>query len=97
MENFKDKKLLIITHQSFDNVKSILTKNIKHITDDLIGENFKFSIKTVEKMKKFSGNIIELKEIIDKLELNQNNIERNFGRLTIIQKRPELFLKLKQV
>ena len=96
-ENYKDKKLLIISHTSYDAIKQVLAKNIKHILENIIGENFRYSMKTVEKMKKFSDNLIDLKDIIDKLEQSQNQIEKNFGRLSVIQKRPELFLKLKQV
>jgi len=96
-ENFKDKKLIIVSHQNFDNIKASLAYNIKHISENIIGDNFKYSIKTVEKMKKFQNNLSELKEIIDKFEVNQNYIENCFTRLNTIKKHEDLFLKLKKV
>ncbi len=96
-ENFKDKKLVIVTHQSYENIKAAINKNIKHILEDIIGENFKYSIKTVDKMKKFANSLSELKEIIEKLASNQVQIEKCFDRLAEIQNKPEMFFKLKQV
>jgi len=95
-ENFKDKKLTIVSHQNFDNIKASLAYNIKHISENIIGD-LKYSIKTVEKMKKFQNNLSELKEIIDKFEVNQNHIEKSFKRLNTIKKHEDLFLKLKKV
>lgn len=96
-ENFKDKKYIIIKHENFAYIKNILQKNISSIESGLSGvDNHKYSTRTVEKMQGFKVNLMDLFEIVEKLEYNQLNLERHMMNYAVLQSNTDLFVKLKQ-
>jgi exonuclease VII small subunit len=63
----------------------------------LAGENFKLTNQTVTKRKGFRVNLQDLKDIIEKMNENQLTLEKNIARAILLQKKSDLFFKLKQV
>ena len=97
MENYKDKKFVIITHESFKSIKENIHKNIKTL-DDCVSEkeNFRYSTRTLMKLNNFRNSLSELCDLVDHLENNQINLEKNMNKANILQKNQDMFMKLKQ-
>ncbi len=63
----------------------------------VLGETFKYSNRTIDKMNKFKANLLDLKDIIEKLESCQMLFEKHIVRISYIQRYQDIFGKLKQV
>ncbi len=97
LENFKDKKFVVISHENYTTIKNILIDCIKILEESQAkNESFKYSNKTLTKLVQFKNNISELYELILKLENCQIRLENNMSKATFIQKNQDLFVKLKQ-
>lgn len=95
--NFKDKKYTIIDHNNFKKIKELLNKNIKNLEDCASDKDlYQISNKIYMNLKTFKENLLELYEIIDKIEINQMNLEKQMSRANILQKNQDTFMKLKQ-
>jgi len=59
--NFRDKKFIVISHESFKEIKDNLHKNIK-ILEECIAEkdNFRYSTKTSQRMHSCKANLAEI-------------------------------------
>mmetsp|Transcript_1934 Transcript_1934/g.1983 ORF Transcript_1934/g.1983 Transcript_1934/m.1983 type:complete len:194 (-) Transcript_1934:66-647(-) len=94
--NFKDKIYRVVKHDNFEQIKLVMEKNLEELTKNLEGvENFKYQSATVEKMKKFRKNMIELNDIIFTMEEQQKQLEGNMQRQDIYLD-PNAFAKLKE-
>ena len=95
--NFKDKKFIVISPESYKEIKDILNKNIK-ILEDCVSDKeiFQISNKIYMNLKSFKENLLELYDIVDKIEINQINLEKQMGRANLLQKNQDMFMKLKQ-
>ena len=95
--NYKDKKFIIINPENYKEIKDLLNKNIKSL-EDCVSDNqiFLISKKIFYNLKEFKDNLLELYDIIEKIENNQINLEKQMGRANILTKNQDLFMKLKQ-
>lgn len=95
--NFKDKKFIIIQHESYKEIKDLLNKNIK-VLEDCASDNelLQISNKIYINLKTFKDNLLELYEMIEKIEVNQINLEKQMNKANILQKNQDMFMKLKQ-
>ena len=95
--NFKDKKFIIIDQESYKEIKELLNRNIK-ILEDCVSDKEIFSVsnKIFINLKTFKESLLELYDIIDKIENNQINLERQMLRANVLQKNQDSFMKLKQ-
>jgi hypothetical protein len=95
--NYKDKKFVIINPENYKEIKDLLNKNIKSLEDCVSDtEIFQISKKIFINLKQFKDNLLELYDIIEKIENNQINLEKQMSRANILQKNQDLFMKLKQ-
>lgn len=95
--NFRDKKFVVILHESFKEIKDNLHKNIK-ILEECIAEkdNFRHSTKTSQKMHTYKASLAEVYDLVDHLEVNQLNLEKYMLKANALQKNHDMFMKLKQ-
>jgi len=97
LENFKDKKFIIIKHENYNIIKMTLSESIKIMEECLEkNESFKYSDKTITKLKNFKNNIVDLNELILHFEACQIRLENNMVKATVLQKNQDQFMKLKQ-
>jgi hypothetical protein len=97
LENFKDKKFVVISKKNYFVIKKSLDDNLKILNDSIEkNANLKFSDKSLKNQIEFKNTLIELFEFINNLEIVQNGLENNMSRAIVIQKRAESFMKLKQ-
>jgi hypothetical protein len=97
-ENFKDKKYLIVSHENFENIENIFKKGIKNLNDALAGcDAFIYSQKVLGKVNDFKQNLVDVYQIVVEMRVNQELLEHNMSKTLTLQKKPELFMKLKQV
>lgn len=95
--NFKDRYYVIVKHDNFVNIKSVLSRNLEELEKNLEGvEKFQYQSPTVEKLKKFKKNMKELEDIISTMEEQQLYLEKMMERSDIYQN-TELLAKLKEV
>ncbi len=97
MENYKDKKFVVISKKNYEDIKKRIDDNLKILNESIDkNANLKFSDKSLKNQIEFKNTLIELNEFINNLELAQNGLENNMSRAIVIQKRAESFMKLKQ-
>ncbi len=96
-ENFKDKKFLIIPKTNYDLIRKKLDDNIK-ILNESIEKNscLKYSDKSLKDQIEFKNTLNDIYEFIDNIEILQKRLENNMSRANVLQKKPEIFMKLKQ-
>lgn len=97
LENFRDKKFIVIPHENYKQIKDLINKNIKTL-EDCVAEkgDFKCSKNILMKLQAFKTSLTELYDLVDNLETNQYNLEKQMLRANILQKNQDMFLKLKQ-
>jgi hypothetical protein len=97
LTNYKDKKFVIIDRENYKEIKDLLNKNLKTL-DDSVSDNdiFLISNKFYLNMKAFKDNLLELYDIIEKIEINQIHLEKQMDKASILLKHQDIFLKLKQ-
>lgn len=97
LENFKDKKYIVISHETYAIIKNILSESIKTLEESLKKyDSFKHSNKTLIKLENFKGNISDLFELIMQIQTCQTRLENNMLKANVLQKNPDSFMKLKQ-
>ena len=97
LENFKDKKFIIIAQENYNIIKNILINSINLLEESLEkNDTFKYSTKTLNKLQNFKNNMNELNELIIHLENCQIRLENNMTNANVLQKNQNLFMKLKQ-
>lgn len=95
--NFKDKKFIIIKNENFKEIKDLLNKNLKVLEDCASDkEILQISNKIYLNLKTFKDSLLELYEIIERIETNQLNLEKHMSRANVLQKNQDMFMKLKQ-
>jgi hypothetical protein len=97
-ENFKDKKYIIISHENYHLIKTLLNRNVKEIEDNMaIVEGSKDKVNILIKVMDLKSKLAELHDIIDKLQNVQVHLEKHMSRSGVLQKKStDLFVKLKQ-
>lgn len=97
LENFKDKKYIVVSHETYALIKHALAESIKTLEESLEkNEAFKYSNKTLLKLQNFKGNVCDLNELIKQIEACQIRLENNMVKANVLQKNQDLFMKLKQ-
>lgn len=97
LENFKDKKYVVISHKNFENIKITLLDNVKILEENIEKyDQFKYSNKTFFKMVTLKNNLNDLNELIQNFEANQIKLENNMVKSVEMQKKQDQFMKLKQ-
>ena len=95
--NFQNKKFIVIEQENFKDIKDLLNKNIKTCEDCVSDkEIFQISNKIYINLKTFKDSLLELYELVDKIETNQVNLEKQMCRANVLQKNQDVFMKLKQ-
>lgn len=97
-ENFKDKKYIIISHESYTGIKVLLNRNVKEIESNMaIVEGSKDKVNILIKVIDLKSKLAELHDIIEKLQNVQLHLEKHMSRSALLQKKStDLFVKLKQ-
>jgi len=97
VENYKSKKFLIIPKKNYEFIRKKLDDNIK-ILNESIEKNscLKFSDKSQKDQIEFKNSLNDINEFLDNLEILQKRLENNMSRANVLQKKPEVFMKLKQ-
>lgn len=97
-ENFKDKKYVIVSHQSFDKSKQVLTKAIKLTEENIfLVESSMEKINILNKAVDYKNRLSELYKTIDNLENTQLSLENLMNKSIVLQKTDnDSFIKLKQ-
>jgi hypothetical protein len=97
LENFKDKKYIVISHETYSTIKNILVESIKTLEESLEKfDSFKYSNKTLIKLQNFKVNVCDLHELIMQIEACQSRLENNMLKANVLQKNQDSFMKLKQ-
>lgn len=97
MENFRDKKFTIITKKNYEDLRNKLEENIKILNESIDkNSNLKYSDKSLKSLIELKNTLNDLLEFIDNLEIAQVKLENNMARASIIQKKADSFMKLKQ-
>lgn len=97
LENFKDKKFIVISHESYAIIKNVLNESIKTLEENLEkNDTFKYSNKTLIKLQNFKGNVCDLNELLKQIEACQIRLENNMVKANVLQKNQDSFMKLKQ-
>ena len=96
--NFKEKKYIVISHENYNLIKSLLSKNIKIAEENLsLLDNSKEVINILKKVNEFKTKLLELLEIIEKMQSNQIILEKHMANSIQLQKKnTDMFVKLKQ-
>jgi len=97
MENYKDKKFVVITKKNYENIRNKLDDNLKILNESIENNsNLKYSEKSIKNQVEFKNTLIDLYEFIDNLEIAQQKLENNMSRAAVLQKKADSFMKLKQ-
>jgi len=97
MENYKDKKFVVITKKNYENIRNKLDDNLKILNESIEkNSNLKYSEKSLKNQVEFKNTLIDLYEFIDNLEIAQQKLENNMSRAAVLQKKADSFMKLKQ-
>ena len=97
MENYKDKKFVVITKKNYENIRNKLDDNLKILNESIENNsNLKYSEKSLKNQVEFKNTLIDLYEFIDNLEIAQQKLENNMSRAAVLQKKADSFMKLKQ-
>jgi len=97
LDNFKDKKYIVISHETYSIIKNILAESIKTLEESLEKfDSFKYSNKTLIKLQNFKVNVCDLHELIMQIEACQSRLENNMLKANVLQKNHDSFMKLKQ-
>jgi hypothetical protein len=96
-ENFQNKIYIVITHDSYENIKENMNRNIKALEENLEnGLEFKYSLNTRSKVEFLRTSLQELYGIVDSMFTNQVHLERLMKISIMLQKTGDAFFKLKQ-
>jgi len=97
LENFKDKKYIVIAHETYPIIKTALNDALKTLQESLEkNESLKYSNKTLTKLQNFKGNVCDLNDLVKQIEACQIRLENNMIKANVLQKNQDSFMKLKQ-
>lgn len=97
LENFKDKKFVVISKKNYETIRQKLDDNLKILGEAIEkNSNLKYSDISYQKLMSLKNTLLELCTFVENLEIAQGKLENNMIRANVLQKKADSFMKLKQ-